>query len=341
MLKHDIVVIGASAGGVYALKDLAAALPADFPAIILIVLHVSANEPSYLPDILTLAGKLPATHPRDGETMRKGHIYIAPPDHHLLVESNRLLVKRGPKENRFRPSIDALFRSAAYTYGPRVIGVILSGMLDDGTSGMWSVKRLGGVSVIQDPQEAPYPSMPQSVAQQVPVDHCVRMDQLADLLSNLVAEPAGQWPSLSEAEEIRISSEVQIAQANPALKMGILNIGQPSNLTCPECHGALRRIEEGKQVRYRCHTGHSFSRISLLSGINQAVEESLWNAIRALEETLMLLAPDQGFSQANHTTEAYQYPIDQAQAKLDLLRSMVMGLSMIEASGIPEDPPRS
>ena len=325
MPKRDIIVIGASAGGVYALKELVAALPPAFPAAILVVLHVSANEPSILPEILTQAGWLPAAHPQDGEPIQKGHIYIAPPDHHLLVEQDQLLVKRGPKENRFRPSIDALFRSAAYTYGPRVIGVILTGMLDDGTSGMWSIKRLGGVSVIQDPQEAPFPSMPQSVSHQVTVDHCVGIAEIAALLVTLVNEEVSHRPSLSEAEEIRISSEVKIAEAHPALQMNILNIGQPSFLTCPECHGALVRIEEGNQVRYRCHTGHSFSTKSLLSGVNQAVEESLWNAIRALEETLLLLEPISGdLEQTSQQAETNQSAISQVQAKLDLLRAIVM-----------------
>jgi len=163
MPKRDIVVIGASAGGVYASQDLVASLPEDFDAAIFVVLHVAAHSPSFLPNILKASGALVAVHPNDGEAIASGRIYVAPPDHHLLIEGNRVLVKKGPKENRFRPSIDALFRSAAYTFGPRVIGVVLTGMLNDGTSGMWSVKRLGGVGIIQEPAEALYPSMPASV----------------------------------------------------------------------------------------------------------------------------------------------------------------------------------
>ncbi len=173
MAKRDIVVIGASAGGVDALKTLAAALPADFGATLFVVLHVSPHSPSYLPDILNYADPLKATHPRDGEPIQRGHIYVAPPDHHLLIEYDQVLVKKGPKENRFRPSIDALFRSAAYNYGSRVIGVVLTGMLDDGTSGLWSVKRMGGLGIIQQPDDAPYASMPDSVLQYVEVDYQV------------------------------------------------------------------------------------------------------------------------------------------------------------------------
>ena len=224
MAKRDIVVIGASAGGVYALKELVAALPADLPASLFIVLHVSANEPSYLPDILSYAGKLPASHGVDGERFQPGHIYLAPPDHHLLVEHDQLLVKKGPKENRFRPSIDALFRSAAYAYGPRVIGVVLTGMLDDGTSGMWSIKRLGGVSVIQDPQQAPYPSMPESVRQHVTVDYNVPIAQLADLLGELVQQEVGDKPALSNQEENRMEKEIQVTQQDQALERDVFSI---------------------------------------------------------------------------------------------------------------------
>lgn len=218
MVKRDIIVIGSSAGGVYALKELVAGLPADLPAAIFIVQHVSADSPSHLPAILNFSGKLRAAHPADGEPIQRGHIYVAPPDHHLLLEQERVLVKRGSQENRFRPSIDALFRSAAYTYGPRVIGVVLTGALDDGTSGMWSVKRLGGVSIIQQPREAPYPSMPESVHQHVPVDHIVSISQLASLLIELTQENAGERPVLSEAEETRMSKELPVTHGGPAIE---------------------------------------------------------------------------------------------------------------------------
>src|SRR3954465_10223325 len=151
---HRIIVLGASAGGVESLKDVLCELPADLPAAICVVLHVPAYQPSALPTILSNCGNLPAVHPKDGATIEEGRIYVAPPDHHLLVEKGYLAVKKGPKENRFRPSIDALFRSAAYQYGPRCIGVVLSGALDDGTSGLWSVKRLGGIAIIQEPNDA-------------------------------------------------------------------------------------------------------------------------------------------------------------------------------------------
>lgn len=326
MTKRDIVVIGASAGGVYALKDLVTALPADFPASIFTVLHVSANEPSYLPHILTHFGKLPASHPVDGEQIQPGHIYIALPDHHLLIEPGHVLVKRGPKENRFRPSIDALFRSAAYTYGPRVIGVVLTGMLDDGTSGMWSIKRLGGISVIQQPQEALYSSMPQSVLQHVAVDYSVPISQLASLLGELVQEEVGQRPSLSNQEENRMANEVKIIRGDTVSERNFFVPGKVSTLTCPECHGVLVSIEEGNSTRYRCHTGHGFTFKSLLSGVKQTVDDSLWNAIRGLEETVMLLEQAaNGLDDTTTIVEGYHSTIKQTQEQLALLRSIVIG----------------
>lgn len=322
MAKRDIVVIGASAGGVYVLKDLVKALPAEFPAAIFIVLHVSANEPSYVPDILNFVGKLSASHALDGEPIQPGHIYLAPPDHHMLLEANQLLVKRGPKENRFRPSIDALFRSAAYSFGPRVIGVVLTGMLDDGTSGMWSIKRLGGVSVVQQPQEAPYASMPESVLQHVAVDYTVPVSQMASLLARLVEEDVEERPSLSNQEENRMANEVKITQEDSSLEKNVFSFGKVSALTCPECHGVLVRIEEGSLIRYRCHTGHGFTAKSLLSGINQTVEDSVWNAIRALEEMVMLL---EQAAKGLTDQEDYQDKIKRAQEQLALLRSLVLG----------------
>lgn len=289
MAKRDIIVIGASAGGVYVLKELVAALPADLKASIFVVLHVSPHSSSYLPEILTDAGSLKAVHPIDGEIIQPGYIYVAPPDHHILVEFDQVLVKRGPKENRFRPSIDALFRSVAYTYGSRVIGVVLTGMLDDGTSGMWAIKRLGGTTVVQEPDDAPYSSMPDSVLAYVDVDYCVPVKELAPLLVQLSRETVMDKPDFTSDEQQRMETEVNIAAQENAFEMGILSMGELTALTCPECNGALISIKEGKLIRYRCHTGHAFTASSLLAETTKVVEESFWKAIRSLEETVILL----------------------------------------------------
>ena len=180
-----IIVLGASAGGVEALKTLASALPAEFPAAILAVLHIPPHTPSLLADILARKSPLTVLNASDGRPIRGGHMYVGVPDKHLLIDGDVMRVTRGPKENRFRPSIDALFRSAAYTWGTRVVGVVLTGQLDDGTSGLWAIKDRGGVTIVQSPRDASYPSMPMSALQYVNVDHGVDLATLPNLLTRL------------------------------------------------------------------------------------------------------------------------------------------------------------
>jgi two-component system chemotaxis response regulator CheB len=288
-LHRDIVVIGASAGGIEALMELAKALPADFPAPIFVVQHVAPYSPSMLPQLLSRVSVLPAKHPYDGEVVEPGVIYVAPPDYHLLLEGDHMLVARGPKENRFRPSIDALFRSAAYTYGPRVIGVVLTGYLDDGTSGLWAVQRLGGLTVVQDPHDADVPAMPTHALEYVAADYLVPLAQLAALLVRLTTEPVAHKPSISKAELSLLEIELTIAKQGSAFEMGIIDKGNPTPFTCPECHGALTQLVEGNIIRYRCHTGHAYTISSLLSEVTESVEAMLYQSMRGLEETKMLL----------------------------------------------------
>jgi two-component system, chemotaxis family, protein-glutamate methylesterase/glutaminase len=190
MPGHDIIVVGTSAGGVEALQILVGGLPCYLLAEIFIVLHVAPTSPSFLDEILTRAGPLPATQGVDGELITPGRIYVAPPDHYLLLEAGHVRVTRGPKENRFRPALDGLFRSATYAYGPRVIGVILTGALDDGTAGLWAVKDRGGLAVVQAPLDALHTSMPQSALRHVAVDYCMPLAKLAPILVRLATEPA-------------------------------------------------------------------------------------------------------------------------------------------------------
>jgi two-component system chemotaxis response regulator CheB len=286
---RDIVVIGASAGGVTALLALAKTLPADFPAPIFIVLHVAPNSPSIMPELLSSVSALEARHPQNGETVRPGVIYLAPPDHHLLLEDDRVLVTRGPKENRFRPSIDALFRSAAYTYGPRVIGVVLTGYLDDGTSGLWSVQHMGGLAIIQDPHDAEQPAMPTNALEFVEADYLVPLAQLGALLVRLTREPAPAKVHLPAVELDLLQLELTIAKQGGGFELGIIDKGRLTPFTCPDCHGALTQLIEGKLIRYRCHTGHAYTVSSLLSEVTQSVESMLYQSMRGLEETKMLL----------------------------------------------------
>ena len=192
MIKRDIIVIGASAGGLQALSALLGKLPKDLQASVFVVWHISPNHRSILPGVLSRAGKLPATHAVDGEPIRPGRIYVARPAYHLVLEVDRVRLTKGPKENRFRPAVDTLFRSAAYAFGPRVIGVVLTGALDDGTAGLWSIKDRGGIAIVQDPEEAENPSMPASAKQHVEIDYCIPIAQIAETLIHLTGAPAAE-----------------------------------------------------------------------------------------------------------------------------------------------------
>jgi two-component system chemotaxis response regulator CheB len=288
--RRHIIVIGASAGGVQALRILAAHLPANLNASVFVVQHIAPYVESYLPEILSKAGSLEALHPTDGQVIETGKIYIAPPDHHMLVEEDHILVRRGPKENNFRPSVDALMRSAAYCYGPAVIGIVLTGMLYDGTSGLWSVKRLGGITIIQHPEDAEYPGMPNSVLEYLEVDYQLPVADIAPLLSGLVQGPERVSHLPDAGPEQRMKKEVDIASQMNAMEKGVLDLGEYSLLSCPECGGGLIKITEGQITRYRCHTGHGYLEQSLLHEIEQQVELKLWAALRGMEEVMMILA---------------------------------------------------
>ena len=287
MPGRDIIVVGTSAGGVEALRVLVAGLPKDFPGSVFVVMHTAPDSPGVLAQILDRWCPLPVANAVNHERIQPGRVYVAPPDHHLLLEPGRVRVTRGPKENRFRPAIDPLFRSAAQTYGPRVVGVILTGGLDDGTSGLWAVKRLGGMAVVQDPEEAFMPSMPLSALGQVEVDYTLPVAEVAPLLVRLARTPVAEQGGYEVPEELNI--EVGIAKEDRALDIGLSKLGTPSVFSCPECHGTLLQLKENGRTRYRCHTGHAFSADSLLAEITANAETSLWNAVRAIDESAMLL----------------------------------------------------
>ena len=261
---QDIIVIGASSGGVEALRILAAGLPPDLPAAVFAVLHVG-NNPSILPEILARSGPLPALHPRDGAPIVNGNIYVAPPDRHLLIEPGCMRLSPGPKENRSRPAVNPLFRSAAAAYGARVTGVILTGALDDGAAGLAEIKRRGGIAIVQDPKTAFNPSMPANAVAQVDVDHIVPLDGIAPLLSTL----ASTARSALETEKPM--------QEEPLVKTF-------SGLTCPECRGPLTTERQGRIVEYRCRVGHAYAPLALAQEHQEAVERTLWATLVALEE---------------------------------------------------------
>jgi two-component system, chemotaxis family, protein-glutamate methylesterase/glutaminase len=285
--NREIIVIGTSAGGVKALSTIVEQLPNDLNAAIFIVLHISPHQRSNLPEILTRAGNLNTKHPRDGEPIEHGKIYVAPSDHHLLIEPGQVRITKGPKENRFRPAIDPLFRSAAYAYGPGVIGVVLTGALDDGTAGLWAIKDRGGIAVVQDPDDAEQRSMPWTALNNVEVDYCLPVTDIAKVLVTLTQDLIGPERGCLVSDKLGI--ETKISLGHDAADLDVTQLGKLSEFSCPECHGTLIEIMDGKLQRYRCHTGHAFSEDSLLAELTDSVEELLWNSIRAIEERIRLL----------------------------------------------------
>jgi len=272
-------------GGVEALGRLMERLPGDFPAPILVVQHVG-NFPSILPDLLGRRGKLPVAHGTDGEGISDGHVYVAPPDQHMVLDGRRLRLNRGPKEHHSRPAIDPLFVSAALAYGPGAIGVVLTGTLDDGTAGLQAIKRRGGIAIVQDPEEAEAPSMPLSALRYVEVDRRARLDEMPGALLEALRQPVlrvveGGSGALAHEHDIFLS------KGNPMEHLKA--IGRPSSLVCPDCSGGLWEITDSHPVRYRCHTGHAYTARSLLHALSEATDGALWGAVRALQEEGILL----------------------------------------------------
>lgn len=282
MPGHDIIVIGTSAGGLEALITILQALPRDIPAAIFVVQHIAPTRSSLLPTILNRVSVLPAVHPSDGTPIQHGHIYVAPPDHHMLVRQRHIHIIRGPKENGFRPAIDATFRTAAQSYELQVVGVILTGMLDDGTAGLFAIKRHGGIAIVQDPQEALYPDMPTSACRYVKVDAVLPMGNIAPELLRLahtpIAEeggtPMGRYDDLEHhMSEMDLDARQQVEKSGPA-----------SPFSCPECGGVLIEFSDGNLLRFRCQIGHTFSQESYLASQGEMLDRSLDAALRSLEE---------------------------------------------------------
>ncbi len=285
---QKLILIGASAGGVAALTHITAALPADLPATVLIVMHIGARH-SLLPDILQKRCPLPVTHAVDRAPLLPGQVLIAPPDCHLTVEQHdgqpRARLWHGPKENYTRPAIDPLFRSAAAAFDGHVIGAILTGYLDDGTAGLQAIKACGGQAVVQDPQEAQVPDMPASAIGNVAVDHVLRVAEMGALLASLAAPPPEptEQPSAPPPAPTWVKVENSFVQGKAGLPE-LQRIGKPSGYTCPECGGALWQLDGAAPARFRCHTGHAFTARVLAHMQEEAVEAALWSALRALQE---------------------------------------------------------
>jgi two-component system chemotaxis response regulator CheB len=287
-----LIVIGTSAGGMPALVQLVAQLPATLPAAVLVVQHFAPDsDGQHLVDRLARHTLLNCRLPADGEPIEPGTLYLAPPDRHLLAKDGsvpHLLVTKGPRENHYRPAADSLFRSAAVAYGPRTVGIVLTGMLHDGTAGLEFIKRCGGVAVVQDPHEAEYPSMPETALRNVDVDYVVPLNMMGSLLEEITGGKVPQNAAADIPEDLKL--EAAIAERVVGNTEDVMRIARPVPLTCPDCGGSLFEVNQGKLLRFRCHTGHAFTADALLRNTQHSLEETLWVAVRMMEERKNLLS---------------------------------------------------
>jgi two-component system chemotaxis response regulator CheB len=314
------IVIGASSGGVSALLDLVGAFPRGMNAVVGMVLHVGSQY-SILPELLTRKGPWPAVHAQDGQDLQPGTIYVAPPDHHMMFTATSIRLTRGPRENHARPALDPLFRSAALEWRERAIGVVLTGDLDDGTAGLAAIKACGGTAIVQDPATAFQPSMPSSALANVAVDHCLPLGEIAPALERLVG--SGPPPQTGAAQQ-HIAREQDIFEGKQPME-NLAKVAQPSTLTCPECGGGLWELNEAKPLRFRCHTGHGYSAMTLDNAQAGMAEHALWSSIRALQEREILLRRLANVAQA--TGDAAQAEVGRRQA--DRVKAQVEQLSRL------------
>lgn len=282
MVGRDVIVIGGSAGSLPPLIEIVQRLPGDLAASVFVVVHIGANTDSTLPQMLSKAGKLPATWADNRRVIERGHIYVAPPDQHLVLEGDYMRVIRGPKENHTRPAIDPLFRSAALSHGNRVIGVILSGYRDDGTAGLLAIKDRGGIAIIQDPAEAVVPTMPWSALVNVPIDHRVSAKNIAEIL--LRYDPPQPGPLAPAAPLIEFEHKLTAMDTLLADRRELESVAAPSAYSCPECGGVLYQLRDNRLLRFRCVQAHACSPLSLLSELADIRDGRLQEAARALTE---------------------------------------------------------
>ena len=319
--RRDIIVIGTSEGGLETLDELIGQLPTDLPASIFIVQHM---EPDSSGEALTrrLSRHKPfhAALAKEGQAFKPGRIYIAPPDSHLLLKSEKMLVRKGARENRSRPAVDPLFRSAAAAHGSRVIGVVLTGMLDDGSAGLLAIKRCGGVTVVQDPKDAAYRGMPQHALDNLNVDFCVPIGDMGALLARLVSTPHGK--SRRVPDDVRTEAKIAERVLSDVAQVNGLGTQVPYN--CPNCGGVLWEMEQPDAKRYRCHTGHSFTVPSLLASQSEKIEEMLWIALRMFEERKNLLNSVAETAVGRAARAVNRQRLQQTKGYIDRIRSMLL-----------------
>jgi two-component system chemotaxis response regulator CheB len=316
---HDIVVIGASAGGVEALPQLTAQLSPDFCGSLFVVQHISATVESSLPAIINRKSALKAVHPKDKQKISRGRIYLAPSDHHLWLEDSRIRVTKGPRINRHRPAIDPLFESAAHVYKQRVVGVVLTGSLDDGAAGLHMIKRCGGVAVVQDPNDALVASMPENALLKVDPDHVLPLASIGALLAELSQKPFKK--KKINCPKIKFFMDSQLVRPDEMQREN----GPPSGFVCPECNGPLWELRDGHIVKYRCLTGHSYSPESLLDEEREELERALWTATKILQERATLLkklSSDEWGRNRFRTAKSFDDRVEDLEAQAQTIRNI-------------------
>ena len=322
-MPRDLVVVGASAGGVEPLRQLVGALAPDFPASVLVVLHLPSAAFSALPSILDRASKLTVRPARDDAPLLPGHVYVATPDRHLLVNDGHIVLGSGPRENGHRPAVDPLFRSAARWYGARAIGVVLSGTLDDGASGLSTIVARGGAAVVQDPKSAPYVGMPTAALRSVPEARTADAPEIGALVTELVAEQVD--PSIQPVDRT-LEMETEIPDLDELAHSAVDRPGRPAAMTCPDCNGAMFAIGDGADSRFRCRVGHAWSPHGLLVRQDEAAEAALWAAIRSLEERAALhrTLGERAQNQRHDVSQAYHADrAEEAQGSAAVLRELL------------------
>jgi two-component system chemotaxis response regulator CheB len=340
MARRDLVVIGGSAGGIEALQVLLSALPGNFDAAILAVLHTSNHAGSLIPQIFQRVGVLPVLHPADGTLIEKKHVYVAPPNFHMIIEGDMIRTIKGPRENLHRPAIDPLFRSAAASYGRRAIGVVLTGLLDDGTSGLMVIRAQGGEAVVQDPEDATFSGMPKSALEQVPDAHVLKLSEIPNLLTRLVGEELPEIEPVIRRQVREAVKESRIAEFNMSEIANEDRVGRPSAFGCPDCGGVLWEIEDNGFLRFRCRVGHAYTARHLHAEQRHAVETALWAGLRALEESASLyrrMAERAEKSNYASTAERFDSRARNTSANANVLRDFLLNVNRIEDERFPAD----
>lgn len=300
MVARNIIVIGASAGGFDAIRELAASFPADLQAAVFVTIHLFERSETILPEVLNRAGPLPAVHPWEETPIQPGHIYLAPPDYHLILTPRTVHVGHGPKENLQRPCINTMFRSAAASHGEHVSGVLLTGLLDDGAAGLWEIQQRGGATIVQDPAEAQYRSMPESAILGLNVQYILRLREMAPLLTRLT------MGDQTTSHDLR---------SGPPEEENTLQ-------ACPECGGVMRLFQLGHLKEYRCHVGHRFGLKTMIAEKTGVVERSVWTALSQSEELSDLLQQALGDAEPEHAL-ALEKELSQRKKQQEILRGMM------------------